>query len=123
MPAAAVSAGRRMAQIRKEEAAEKAALARGEGRDPRIATAASFKGGPNTNSTNSLGTSSHACTCPCLGFGKPPLESRPKAEARWGIGVSAWWGISSSRGLWGGDALLLSSAAVLPKSHTSLRIV
>jgi hypothetical protein len=46
-----------------------------------------------------------------LGFGKPPLESRAKAEARLDLEVSAGWVNPSSRGLWGGDALLLSTDA------------
>ena len=36
------------------------------------------------------------------------LESRDKAAARLDIDVSAGWASPSSRGLWGGDALLLS---------------
>jgi hypothetical protein len=43
------------------------------------------------------------------GFGKPRLETRPKAAARLDLKVSAWWVSLSSRGLWGGDALLLST--------------
>jgi hypothetical protein len=44
----------------------------------------------------------------------PPLspeESRPKAAARLDFEVSAGWLRPSSRGLWGGDALLLSTGA------------
>jgi hypothetical protein len=37
-----------------------------------------------------------------LGFGKPPLESRPKAATRLDLEVSAGWVSPSSRDLWGG---------------------
>jgi hypothetical protein len=47
-----------------------------------------------------------------IGFGKPPLESRAKAVARLDLAVSAGWASPSSRGPWGGDALLLSTGAV-----------
>jgi hypothetical protein len=36
------------------------------------------------------------------------LESRPKASARLDLEVSAGWANPSSRGMWGGDAVLLS---------------
>ena len=39
------------------------------------------------------------------------LESRAKASARLVLEVSAGWASPSSRGLWGGDALLLSTGA------------
>jgi hypothetical protein len=39
------------------------------------------------------------------------LESRPKAAAREDLEMSAGWASPSSRGLWGGDALLLSTGA------------
>jgi hypothetical protein len=41
---------------------------------------------------------------PCL------LESRPKASARLVLGVSAEWASPSSRGPWGGNALLFPPA-------------
>jgi hypothetical protein len=41
------------------------------------------------------------------------LESRAKAEAILDIGGSAGWVNSSSRGLWGGDAVLLSTGAAV----------
>jgi pentatricopeptide repeat protein len=44
-----------------------------------------------------------------LGLESRHLESRPKAAARLVLEVSAGWPSSSSRGLWGGDALLLST--------------
>jgi len=37
------------------------------------------------------------------------LESTPKAAVRLDLEVAAWWVSLSSRGLWGGDALLLST--------------
>jgi hypothetical protein len=43
------------------------------------------------------------------------LESRPKAAARLDIGVSVGWVSQSSRGLWGGDALLLIIFVVCAK--------
>jgi hypothetical protein len=39
------------------------------------------------------------------------LESRAKASARLDLEGSAEWVIQSSRGLWGGDALFLSTGA------------
>ena len=44
-----------------------------------------------------------------LGLESRRLESRPKAAARLDIEVSAWWVTLSSRGLWSGYALLLST--------------
>jgi hypothetical protein len=52
-----------------------------------------------------------------LGFGKPPLESRAKAAARWDLYVSAGWVSPSSRGMWSGDALLLSPHSPLQVRH------
>ena len=46
------------------------------------------------------------------GFGSRHLESRYKAAARLDLEVSAGWAIPSSRGVWGGDALLLSTEAL-----------
>jgi hypothetical protein len=43
------------------------------------------------------------------------LESRPKAEARLDLEVPAGRGSPSSRGLWGGEALLLSARRWKPK--------
>jgi hypothetical protein len=43
------------------------------------------------------------------------LESRPKAAARLDVEVPAGWVWTSSRGLWGGDALLLSTAPLEKK--------
>ena len=40
------------------------------------------------------------------------LESRAKASARLSLEVSVGWASPSSRGLWGGDALLLFTGAV-----------
>jgi hypothetical protein len=48
-----------------------------------------------------------------LGFGRH-LENRPKAAASLDLEVSAGWGNLPSRGLWGGNALLLSSTGTLP---------
>jgi hypothetical protein len=42
-------------------------------------------------------------------FNVKDLESRPKAAARLVIEASAGWVSPSSRGLWGGDALLLTA--------------
>ena len=44
-----------------------------------------------------------------LGLESRRLESRPKAAARLDLEVSAWWVTLSSRGLWSGDALPLST--------------
>jgi hypothetical protein len=46
------------------------------------------------------------------------LESRPKASARLVLEASAGWASPSSRGLWGGDALLLSTDSWKPKPET-----
>jgi hypothetical protein len=43
------------------------------------------------------------------GKGLESLESRAKAAARLDLEVSTGWASPSSRGLWGGDALLLST--------------
>jgi hypothetical protein len=51
------------------------------------------------------------------GFGKPPLESRPKTAARLDLEVSEGQVSPTSCGLWGGDALLLS-AGCLPATET-----
>jgi hypothetical protein len=40
--------------------------------------------------------------------GLDSLERRPKAAARLGLEASTGWASPSSRGLWGGHALLLS---------------
>jgi hypothetical protein len=40
------------------------------------------------------------------------LESRPNAAARLDLEVSAGWASPSSHGLWGGDALLLSTGGL-----------
>jgi hypothetical protein len=45
------------------------------------------------------------------GFESRHLESRPKAAARLDLEVSAGWASPSSRDLWGGDALMLSTGA------------
>jgi hypothetical protein len=41
-----------------------------------------------------------------VGFGKPPPRKQTQAAARLVLEVSAGWVSQSSRGLWGGDALL-----------------
>jgi hypothetical protein len=46
-----------------------------------------------------------------LGLESRHIESRPKAAARLDLEVSAGWASMSSRGLWGGGALLLSTGA------------
>ena len=48
-----------------------------------------------------------------LGLETRHLESRAKAAARLDLEVSAGWVSLSSRDLWGGDALLLSTASPL----------
>jgi hypothetical protein len=49
------------------------------------------------------------------------LETRPKAAARLDLEVSAWWVSLSSRGLWGGDALLLTADLSAGPKPFSLR--
>ena len=55
---------------------------------------------------------------PHLGEGSNPKT--PKAEARLVLQVSAWWASPSSRGLWGGDAPLLSTGALESDPNLSL---
>jgi hypothetical protein len=49
----------------------------------------------------------------CWGLETRHLESRAKAAARLDLEVSAGWVSLSSRDLWGGDTLLLSTASPL----------
>jgi hypothetical protein len=59
-----------------------------------------------------------------LGFGKPPLEEQDQDRSKIGSWSSAGWASPSSCGLWGGDALLLSTGAAeietLPHGATSI---
>jgi hypothetical protein len=54
-----------------------------------------------------VGVGERCCTQPAQGR----LESRAKEDARLDFEVFAGWVSPSSRGLWGGDALLLSTGA------------
>jgi hypothetical protein len=58
-------------------------------------------------------------TLRCMGLTSRHLESRAKASARLVLKVSAGWLSPSSRGLRGGDALLLSTGAAGSRNPNS----